>query len=377
MIYLDNAATTFPKPPSVTEAMHACMEEFCGNPGRGSHTLSLRAAETLYTCRKEAAELFGADSPEHVVFTQNATYALNTAIKGLIPAGAHVILSDMEHNSVLRPVEALRRGADVEYDIFSTEGNDLEITERIRCLFRKNTAAVICTAASNICNRTLPVRQIGRMCARYGIYFILDASQAAGIQEIHMRRDHITALCMPGHKGLLGPQGTGLLLLREGVSVAPLAEGGSGIHSEDPEMPEFLPDRLEAGTMNTPGIAGLCAGIRYVRCRGVESIRQHEAGLYRALRASLRGEEKVRIYGGSEPGAILLFNIDGISPQKVGQELDAHGICVRSGLHCAPLAHRTLEVPPGGAVRVSFGPFSTARDVTALLAALREIIKKG
>lgn len=375
MIYLDNAATTFPKPEPVVQAMTSCMREYCGNPGRGSHSMAVRASEKLYECRQAAMELFGAQSPENVVFTLNTTYALNIAIKGLVPAGAHVILSDMEHNSVLRPVEELRRTKKVRYDVFRTGGSDFEVLERIRRLINRDTAAVICSGCSNIINRTLPVREIGRLCENHGIYFILDGAQCAGIFDIHMQRDKITALCVPGHKSLMGPQGTGLLLLRDDVSIGTLVEGGSGIHSADPGMPDFLPDRLEAGTMPTPGIAGLCEGIRYVRSRGLEDIRAHENGLYRTLMNTLRGDPRLEFYSSRVPGAIVLFNIRGVSPQKTGYELDRRGICVRSGLHCAPLAHETIGTPDGGAVRVSFGPFSSKNDVTGFCNALHDILK--
>ena len=375
MIYLDNAATTYPKPESVVQAMTTCMREYCGNPGRGSHSMAVRASEKLYECRQEAMELFGASSPENVVFTLNTTYALNMAIKGLVPAGAHVILSDMEHNSVLRPVEELRRSRGVRYDIFRTGGSDFETLERIRKLIHRDTVAVICTGCSNIINRTLPIREIGRLCENHGLYFILDGAQGAGIYDINVRRDKITALCVPGHKSLMGPQGTGLLILQEDVQISTLVEGGSGIHSADPGMPDFLPDRLEAGTMATPGIAGLCEGIRYVRSRGLEDIRTHEASLYRAMMNTLRGDSRLVIYSSRIPGAIVLFNIKGVSAQKTGYELDRRGICVRSGLHCAPLAHETIGTPDGGAVRVSFGPFSTMEDVTGFCNALHDVIK--
>lgn len=376
MIYLDNAATTYPKPESVVQAMATCMREYCGNPGRGSHAMAVRASEKLYECRQEAMELFGAESPENVAFTLNTTYALNMAIKGLVPAGSHVILSDMEHNSVLRPVEEMRRSRGVHYDVFRTGGSDFETLERIRRLIRRDTAAVICTGCSNIINRTLPVREIGRLCENHGLYFILDGAQGAGIHDINMRRDKITALCVPGHKGLMGPQGTGLLLLRGDVPIGTLVEGGSGIHSADPGMPDFLPDRLEAGTMPTPGIAGLYEGIRYVRSRGLEEIRAHEAGLYRTLINTLRGDPRLVIYSSRVPGAIVLFNIKGISAQKTGYELDRRGICVRSGLHCAPLAHETIGTPDGGAVRVSFGPLSSTSDVTGFCNALHDVLKE-
>lgn len=376
MIYLDNAATTFPKPPEVIEAVTECMSKSCGNPGRGSHVLAAASSRILYDCREAAADLFGLDDPEGVVFTLNATHALNAAIFGLLREGDHVLISDLEHNSVLRPVEYLKKTGRISYDIFSTKQNPVRSIQR---LLRKNTAAVIALHSSNIINKTLPAADIGRLCRQLGILYIVDASQSAGNTDINMKRDNISVLCTAGHKGLLGPQGTGLALFGEGIIPDAFMHGGSGVNSKDPYMPGFLPDRLEAGTMATPAAAGLLEGIRFIQRRGASAIGAHERQLTDILHRRFARDTRLRIYS-STGGGLMLFNINGISPQRVADLLDKKDICVRAGLHCAPLAHRTVGTPEGGAVRAGVGPFNTESDINAFCLAIDEIadsVNKG
>ncbi|MBQ7335146.1 MAG: aminotransferase class V-fold PLP-dependent enzyme, partial [Clostridia bacterium] len=246
MIYLDNAATSFPKPWRVTEEQARCMKFYCGNPGRGSHTLAMRAAEKIYECREEAATLFGSPHPENLIFTMNTTLALNTAIKGLLHDGDHVLISDMEHNAVFRPIYKLARERRITYDIFPTyptapTRSATQICEGISKRIRPNTRMLICAHASNICSAVLPLEEIGALCRRKKILFVVDAAQSAGHLSIDMERMQIDALCVPGHKGLLGPQGTGILLLGNGIVADTLAEGGSGFNSLDGNMPEEAP----------------------------------------------------------------------------------------------------------------------------------------
>lgn len=366
MIYLDNAATTFPKPRETVAAACDCMEHWCGNPGRGAHELSKKSASALYDCREAAAELFGLDNCEGVVFTLNATHALNAAVFGLLHDGDHVLISDLEHNSVLRPVEYLRSTGKIEYDVFPSSGN---VTSNISRLVRKNTKAVICLHASNIVNRVLPIFEIGRLCKRLGILFILDASQSAGSIDINMRRDNISVLCTAGHKGLLGPAGIGLALFSDGVMPRAFMHGGSGVNSKDAFMPEFLPDRLEAGTMPVPAVAGLLAGIGYVRRRGIKNIREWECGLSDILHRKFLHDGRFEVYS-RQGGSLFLFNVKGQSAQSIGDALNKAGICTRAGLHCAPLAHKTVGTPEGGAVRVGIGPFNTEEDILTLCAVL-------
>ena len=369
--YLDNAATTFPKPPSVIKETERCISQYCGNPGRGSHRMALRAAERLFLARTLAAELFSAPSAERVVLSLNATYCLNLSILGIVPEKSHVLISDMEHNSVLRPVEYLRRNKGVTYDVFSTDG---DILENIEALIKKDTRALICTHASNITNKLLPIREIGELLARREIYFIVDASQSAGSHPIDMEKCRIDALCMPSHKGLLGPQGAGLAIFSERVSPKAVISGGSGAFSRELEMPAFLPDRLEAGTMPTPAVAGLCEGLSYVMKRGERDIFDKETKIIDRIRNAFFCDRRIFTYSEGE-GAIWLFNIRGVPSQTAAALLDEKGICVRPGLHCAPLAHKALRTPEDGAVRVSAGPLTEAWQADHFIRALSGILR--
>ncbi len=368
--YLDNAATTFPKPLSVIKETERCIAQYCGNPGRGSHRMALWAAEKLFLARSLAAELFGAESPDRVVFSMNATYCLNLAILGIVPEGSHVLISDLEHNSVLRPVEYLKRNKGVTYDVFSTDG---DIISNIESLIKKETRVLICTHASNITNRVLPICEIGRLLFEKGIYFIVDASQSAGSHPIDMDKCRIDALCMPSHKGLLGPQGAGLAIFSERVYPRVVISGGSGVFSRELTMPEDLPDRLEAGTMPTPAIAGLCEGLSYVMKRGERDIFEKESKIISKIRNAFSDDGRICTYSTGE-GAIWLFNIKDVPSQTVAKILDDRGICVRPGLHCAPLAHKTLKCPEDGAVRVSAGPLTEWWQADRFIRSLRSVL---
>ncbi len=378
LVYLDNAATGFPKPRAVTAEADRCLREYCGNAGRSSHRLALRAARKIYECRELAADLFGIEAPENIIFTMNTTYALNMLVKGILCEGDHVLISDMEHNSVLRPIHRLAEEGRIEYSIFSTESlwrstSGEELCLDIRTKIRPNTKLLLCTHASNICSLTLPLREIGALCGRYGIFFAVDAAQSAGHTDIDMKALGIDALCAPAHKGLCGVQGVGLLVLREKQELSTLVEGGNGMYSLEAAMPQELPERLEAGTLPTPAIAGLCEGIRFVRATGCETIGAHERSLYRDLRDRLENLRGVRIYLPEKEGAILLFSVDGKSSEAVAGNLAESGICVRGGYHCAALGHKTLGTPEGGAVRVSFGHGNTKADLDALWRELKRL----
>lgn len=365
MVYLDNAATTWPKPPAVASAMKKCIDVYCANPGRGTHRPAMQCANAIYRTREKLCAVFGASSPENIVFTQNATYAINFAIKSLVPYG-HVILSDMEHNAVVRPVV----NSGLRYGLFHSIASADDITGEISAHIESDTRAVIVNAASNICALTLPLEEIGRLCREAGLIFIVDASQAAGCHEIDMKKCHIDALCAPGHKGLYGPQGSGFVIFSDNAAklcskTRTLIEGGNGINSRDVLMPEILPERFEAGTLNVPGIVGLCEGIEYVTAMGIKKI-ENELGSFGAqMTRYLRSIGGVTVYTAHQkPSSIVLFNIDGMESESVAKALDEHGICVRAGLHCAPLAHSTLGTPDHGAVRISFGIFNTFDDVS-------------
>ncbi len=380
MIYLDNAATSFPKPPAVGREVARCIQQYCGNPGRGSHALSLAAAEKIYECREEIAALFSAPQPENVIFTPNATLAINMAIKGLARDGDHILISDMEHNAVLRPVHKLAHEGRITYDTFPTfplspDRTPARICAAILERIKPNTRLLVCAHASNICAASLPLDAIGALCRRYGITFVIDASQSAGHLPIDMERMQIDVLCASGHKGLFGPQGTGFLLLGDGVRLDTLIEGGSGYNSRDPFMPDDAPERYEAGTLSTPAIAGLCEGVREVRRRGVEAIHAHECALVDQLAARLSAMERITLYAPHHRGAVLLFNADGISSDTIAHHLNTRGFCVRSGLHCAPLAHTTLGTPDSGAVRVSPSLFNTPAHIHAFADCVGDILK--
>lgn len=375
MIYLDNAATTYPKPPSVTAAMVRCVKEYGGNPGRGSHRLAMLAAEAVYSCREAAAGFFGVPDPSRVVFTLNTTCALNTAIKSVVRAGDHILIGNMEHNSVRRPVERLAREGIITYDIFDVRGSAAQVMARIQKLLRPSTKAIVCAHASNICNITAPIRAIGGFCRSYGICFIVDAAQSAGILDIDLRKTPVDILCVPGHKGLYGPQGCGMMLFgsdrfMDGVT---LVEGGSGVHSRDSAMPTELPEHFEAGTLPTPAIAGLTEGIRWVSSIGTDAIHRHECALWKQMYADLHAMRDVKIYDDT-PGAILLFHVKDRSPAEMAGELNRAGICVRAGLHCTPMGHSALETGLDGAIRISFSAMNTEKEAKHFADVLHKII---
>lgn len=378
MIYLDNAATSFPKPTAVTEAVLQCLRREGGNPGRGSHRLAMRAAERVYECREEIASLFGSRHPENVIFTQNATAAINLAVKGLLQQGDHVLISDLEHNAVWRPICRLAREGRITYDLFQSfalhpNRSAETICRGIEAMLRPNTRMVICTHASNICSATMPIKEIGTLCRRHGLLLVVDASQSAGRETVRMEEMGIHALCAPGHKGLWGLQGSGFLLLGEGIYADTLLEGGSGVHSLDEWMPESSPERYEAGTPATPAIAGLCAGVRAVRSIGLCNIAEAEARFNHLLEERLADLREIQILCPHLKGSILLLRSNRIPSEVLGQELDRRGICVRAGFHCAALAHRTLGTLSDGAVRISPGYRSKRSDADAVWRALKEI----
>ncbi len=377
MIYFDNAATTFPKPISVVEEIRRCMLTYGGNPGRGAHSLSLRAAQKVFECRELAAETFGAPDSDRVFFTPNTTYGINAVLKGLLRRGDHVLISDMEHNAVYRPIHKMATEGIVEYDVFNTltcdkRQNPLRICTSIARLIRPNTRLVFCTHASNICSETLPIAEIGAFCHRHGILFCVDGAQSAGHENIHVGRMNIDALCLPGHKGLYGPQGSGIVILGEGITLDTFVEGGNGIDSLSPDMPLQAPERYEAGTVATPCIAGLCEGLRTVVSRGVESISHNEKQLCRRACELLGNTKGITLYAPEYMGGIVLFNVDGVPSEKIAAALDTKGVCVRGGYHCAALAHRTLGTHEGGAVRLSFGMFNKLAEVDRFYQLLKE-----
>jgi cysteine desulfurase family protein len=372
MIYLDNAATTLIKPPAVARAA-AWAVGHLGTPGRGGHQAAMDAARIAYECRERAASLFHVRDPENVVFTYNATHALNIAIKTIAGRGDKVIISGYEHNSVTRPLHAV--GARVivaASELFEPEMALLAVERRLN----DDVTLVVCNHVSNVFGYVLPVERIAEACREKRIPFILDASQSAGVLDIDFETLGASFVCMPGHKGLYGPQGTGLLLCaRKPESVL---QGGTGSHSMSPDMPDVLPDRIEAGTHNMPGIAGLSAGLEYIIKKGPKNILAHERELIGYAADSLVKMEGVRVFKGEYEfcqTGVLSFLIEGIPCETIGDALSARGICVRAGLHCAPLAHKSAGTLPAGTIRISVSSFNTKRDVSVLANAVGDLVR--
>ncbi|MEA4993453.1 MAG: aminotransferase class V-fold PLP-dependent enzyme [Oscillibacter sp.] len=375
MIYLDSAATSFQKPETVGRAMVKALQTM-SSPGRGGYPAAMQAADTLFSCRTELAELFHISEPDRVVFTMNATHGLNVAIKSIVPRGGRVVISGYEHNAVTRPLAAL--GAEIIVAGAPLFRPDLT-TEAFEKAITPDVDAVVCSHVSNVFGLVQPVEAIAALCRERGVPFVIDASQSAGVMPLDMAALGAAFAAMPGHKGLYGPQGTGVLLCGDKVEATPLLEGGTGSVSIQQEMPDFLPDRLESGTHNVPGIAGLLEGIRFVRGKGESAICLHERKL--ALRASegLRRLPGVYVCARRDlfdQTGVLSFVVDGVDSEFVGNALTEAGFAVRSGLHCAPLAHRTAGTIDSGTVRLSFSAFNTEKEVDLLLEALPEILKR-
>ncbi len=379
MIYLDNGATSFPKPRSVHAAMATCMQRYAANAGRGAHKLSVTAAEKIWETRSLLATLFHIETAERIVFTQNCTDGLNLALKGILKKGEDIVISDMEHNSVYRPCIALaEKGVRT---LFAKSDDDGCISPE--AVFREitpRTRLVSIQHASNVGGGINPIREIGQGLRERGILFMVDAAQTAGGVDIDVLRDCIDILVFPGHKGLLGPQGTGGLYIREGIEIKPTREGGTGSGSESPHMPDFLPDRLESGTLNLPGIVGLGAGVRFVLQNGAEAIGAHERYLAEVFIRKIAPIRGVRVLGPKEREkrtGIVSLAIEGKDPSAVAEILDRkYGIAVRAGLHCAPLAAARFGILKEGSVRFAPGVFTTAREMEYAAEAMREILSK-
>ena len=371
IIYLDNAATTFPKPQSVLEGLTDAVRFCGGNPGRGSHVLADRASELVFDTREVAARMFGARA-ENVVFTVNATHALNYAIKGLARRGGHILIDSYAHNASYRPAAALRQKGITTLDIYDASGSDDATLENLRRLIKGPNTIVIATHQSNISSKVLPIHRIGELCAAEGCAFVVDASQSAGHIPINIEEDRITSLCMPGHKGLYGIMGAGMLISSPEVRYNTLIEGGAGVASLDVNMPDILPERLEAGTVPLPAIAALKAGMEFVSRVGEERIHQHEASLAARFTDALKNIERIRIHGECG-GSVVGLTVDGIAPADIGEYLDKLGICVRTGYHCAPVAHRTVGTIGTGSVRFSFSYFNTSTDADRAADAMRRL----
>lgn len=373
MIYLDSAATTFRKPPAVRNAVLRAMQTM-SSPGRGGYPSAHAAEECLFRCRSLASEMFGVGSPENVVFTTSATHGLNIAIKSLVPPGGRAVVSGYEHNAVTRPLHALGAETVVAASPLFDRAACVKAFEKA---LLRGADAVVCTTASNVFGFALPIEGIAALCRKRNVPLIVDASQSAGVLPLDMTELGAAFVAMPGHKGLYGPQGTGLLLCA--AEARPLIEGGTGSESLRQEMPSFLPDRLEAGTHNMPGIAGLEAGLRFVRATTPERILRHERGLIRRAASGLRGFSAVTAYASAEEAAqlgVLSFTVTGREAEDVADELARRGVAVRAGYQCAPFAHRSAGTLNSGTVRISVSAFENERDIDGFLYAMRGILVK-
>ena len=381
MIYLDNAATSWPKPPGVAEAMLHYLDDIGGNPGRAGHRLAVEAGRMIYAAREAVAQVFHAPDPLRVVFGQNVTEALNLAIRGLLRPGDHVITSSIEHNSVMRPLRALeKKGLELTVLPCAPTGElDVSLVEPA---IRPNTTMIVLNHASNVVGTLLPVAEAARITRAHDLLLLVDTAQTGGAYPIDMQADGIDLLAFTGHKSLYGPTGTGGLIIGSRVDIArlePLKRGGTGSRSELEEQPDFLPDMCESGTQNVVGLAGLEAGIRWVLTQGVAALREHEERLTQQLIDGLLAIPGVTVYGPLEAGkqtATISFNLEGMDPSEVGLRLDEeYGIMCRVGLHCSPAAHRTIGTFPWGTVRFGLGAMNTAGEVERALDAVSQLAR--
>lgn len=379
MLYFDNAATTFPKPEVVYEAVNECMRNYCANPGRGGHKLALQSGRVILEARELLAELFNAKAIENIILTHNATDSLNLALKGFLKKGDHVITTSMEHNSVLRPLKALEKLGVETTIVEANKSGEIDIIE-VEKNIRKETKLIAATHASNVIGTLQPIAELGAICTEYGLELLVDASQTAGCFDIDVTKMNISMLAFTGHKGLMGPQGTGGLYVREGLALQPMREGGTGSMSDSLYQPEILPDRFESGTHNTPGIAGLCAGIKFIKAEGIENIRRHESELVKYFIKGLESIKYVRLYGIRDPerqAPVVSINIGEAGSSDISYILDqTFDIATRSGLHCAPLAHKTIGTLEQGTVRFSFGYFNTKDQVKTAVEAIKQISRE-
>lgn len=377
MIYLDNAATSFPKPSKVYEEVLNCMKNYCANPGRGSHDMAIKSSLKIMETRNLICELFNIKDPFNLIFTSNATESLNIAIKGILKNGDHVISTVIEHNSVLRPLNSMeKQGVEITLVGVDKAGyvNPLDIKNEIK----KNTKLIIVNHISNVLGSIQDITTIGKIAREKEVVFMVDASQSAGIIPIDVENSNIDLLVFPGHKGLLGPQGTGGLYIREGINLSYFKEGGTGSNSHFMTQPDFMPDKFESGTLNTPGIAGLCEGVKFIKRVGIDNIKKAEDELMEYFIKEIKKLSYIKIYGSdslNERSAVISFNIDGIDASVVGEELNEYGIAVRTGYHCTPLIHDIIGTEYAGTVRVSPGCFNILQDIDELLEAIRKIYK--
>lgn len=379
MIYLDNAATTGLKPQSVILATVNALKNYSANPGRSGHELSIKTAEQIYACRRKIAEFFGAKNLENVIFTQNCTMSINMVLKGALKQGDHVIVSSLEHNALMRPLNLLKRNGYIDYDVAEVFFDDISATYRsFERLINPHTKMIFCAHASNVTGTVLPIEKLGSLCKQKHILFAVDAAQTAGVLPINMTDYNIDYLCIAPHKGLYAPMGTGILICNGPINNT-IVEGGTGTDSNNMLQPDIMPEKFESGTLNVPGIFGISAGIDFVRQKGIENIYLHEMRLIQYLYERLSEIKGVQLYVPYPANyffaPVLSFNIQGLSSDYVAQNLNKMNIATRAGLHCAPSAHKRIGTSNTGAVRISTAYFNTKQDINALIKAIM-LIKK-
>ncbi len=379
MIYLDNGATSYPKPPEVMETMIDVMANYCANPGRSGHFMASRTAQEIFRTRLSVARLFNIEDPGRIIFTKNCTEAINMGLKGILKPGDHVVTSSMEHNSVLRPLYRLKEDG-VETSVVRGDMYGRISPEKVRKAIRRNTRLIVITSASNVTGTKAPLEEIGRIALRNGILFMVDGAQGAGHMEIDVKRQHIDILAAPGHKGLMGPQGTGFLYIRNELSLKPVSEGGTGTRSAELRQPVDFPEGYEAGTVNSPGIIALGAAVRVISKIGVDVIEEHERRLTEKLQQGLSEIKRVKIYGPEdthEKTAVVAINIEGVDCEEAASILnDRYGIAVRAGFHCSGAAHETIGTGRIGCIRLCPGLYTTEKEIDETIKAIGEVAEK-
>lgn len=380
MIYFDNSATTYPKPENVYKSVNNAMRYYSANPGRSGHNMSMKAAKAVYDCRKTVSEFFNLNDESKVIFTSSCTHSLNTVIKGVLRNGDHCVISCFEHNSVIRPLEKLK-AKNVSYSIAQVFSDDSDKTvDSFRKAINEKTKLVVCTHASNVFGIRLPVERICALAHEYGVMFCLDAAQSAGVLDINIDENNYDFVCCPGHKGLYGPMGTGVLLINNDSLKETLLEGGTGSMSQSFLQPDFLPDRFESGTLNIPGICGLKKGIEFVKSVGVSKIHSREMSYIRTLRNSFENNRYIELYPKSVDysydAPLLSFIIQNSDSEAVAQYLNNYySIAVRAGLHCSLISHQNMKTDKTGTVRISPSYFTTNHDVNVLIKAINNFKK--
>ncbi|WP_426350981.1 aminotransferase class V-fold PLP-dependent enzyme [Alloiococcus sp. CFN-8] len=379
-IYLDNGATSFPKPPAVTKAMVDFMNNIGSNSGRGSYYSSLETSRRIYNCRELLCKLFNFDKPDHVIFTPNITYSLNILLQGILKPGWHVITSSMEHNSVLRPLIAAKDKLGIELDIVPADDNGLVSTELLKSYINPRTKLIILSHGSNVTGTVQPLKDIGKLCKCNNIYFIIDSAQTAGILPVDFKALGANAIAFTGHKGLMGPQGTGGFLIDDALNniASSTILGGTGSLSSSTLQPDFLPDKFESGTLNGPGLFGLHAGIDFVMKTGTEAIRHKKSELTNKFINGLKEIDRINLFchESSVNTGVVSMTFDGREISEIGYLLDTeYNIMTRVGLHCAPLAHKTIGTYPSGTLRFSLGYFNTEKDIELTLSALNNLLR--